>query len=130
MASGGTQSGKMDFVVQPETGQRTVKCMERDHTGVWVPADDSSIIADTAVGVAVAMTALTPRPPGTWLLHQYRTGNRSAHPSASAHEVTSLRPEEVSFGRTEASRRLNLSFHELCPLPRHTPHPRIPRWYF
>lgn len=27
--------------------------------GVWVPADDSSIIADTAVGVAVAMTALT-----------------------------------------------------------------------
>lgn len=69
-----------------------------------------------------------PPPPGTWLLHQYRTGNRSAH--ASAHEVTSLRPEEVSFGRTEASRRLNLSFHELCPLPRHTPHPRIPRWYF
>lgn len=59
MASGGTQSGKMDFVVQPETGQRTVKCMKRDHTGVWVPADDSSIIADTAVGVAVAMTALT-----------------------------------------------------------------------
>lgn len=98
--------------------------------GVWVPGDDSSIIADTAVGVAVAMTALTPRPPGTWLLHQYRTGNRSAHPSASAHEVTSLRPEEVSFGRTAASRRLNLSFHELCPLPRHTPHPRIPRWYF
>lgn len=49
----------MDFVVQPETGQRTVKCMKRDHTGVWVPADDSSIIADTAVGVAVAMTALT-----------------------------------------------------------------------
>lgn len=71
-----------------------------------------------------------PHPPDTWLLYQYWTGNRSAHPSASAHEVTSLRPEEVSFGRTEASSCLNLSFHELCPLPPHPQPPPIPPWYF
>lgn len=60
--SGGShwiQSVKTDFVVQPASGLRTVQRMTRTIRVSGCRVDGSSILADTAVSVALAVIALT-----------------------------------------------------------------------